>query len=178
MRKFQAIAWALFTVFIAIIGFSGYSDGSSYMEWFGMKLSETEFLWLIVAFVVSDIFVLVAAFRKSGFAEDKFVENMKMNAEQIAAESTELEAPCAVLLKRTSNLIGAALGVRVFLNGVEQGVLKNGNMIMMQTVLDHNELTVRYNGNDSVRTLNFDAKSGGYVRIKLKYIKVQLTIEK
>ena len=36
MKKTYAILGIIVTIIIAIIGFSGYSDGSHYMTWFGI----------------------------------------------------------------------------------------------------------------------------------------------
>ncbi|MDR2775312.1 MAG: hypothetical protein LBC19_11335 [Tannerella sp.] len=173
MKKFQAIAWALFTVVIAIIGFSGYSAGTHYMTWFGIELSENGFILLIIAFAVSDIFVLKNAFA----ANDKFGEEMKNKAVETVNEANKMEIPCTVTLTRLSNLIGAAMGVRVFLNGTDQGVLKNGKTIVMQTWLIENELIVRYNADDSVHSAKFNAAPGGNVYITLKYVGGQLLVK-
>jgi len=172
MKKFQAILFTLVTVIIAIIGFSGYSDGSHYIEWFGIELSKNGFIILILVFAVIDFFTL-----KSAFGKDKFVEEMNDKALQTAPLASEMENPCTVYLTRTGNLIGAAMGVRVFLNAVEQQVLKNGSTVIMKTELTHNELTVRYNADDTVRSINFDATPGGNVYITLKYIGGKLFIE-
>ena len=172
MKKFQAILFTLVTVVIAIVGFSGYSDGSHYIEWFGIELSKNWFLIFILVFAVIDFFTL-----KSAFGKDKFIEEMKDKALQTGSLASEMENPCTISLTRPGNILGAAMGVRVFLNSVEQEVLKNGSTIFMKTELIHNELTVRYNADDAVRSINFDATPGGNVNITLKYVGAKLIIE-
>ncbi len=102
---------------------------------------------------------------------------MNEKAKDITSKVSEMELPCKVSLTRPGNLIGAAMGVRVFLNSVEQEVLKNGKTIIMHTGSVQNELTVRYNADDMVRSIQFEATSGGSVQIKLKYSGGVLTIE-
>jgi len=172
MKKFQAILWTLATIIIAIAGFAGYSDGSHYMTWFGIELSKNGFIGLILVFVVIDFFTL-----KNAFGKDKFVEEMKDKAMETVSVSGEMDIPCTVLLTRPGSILGAAMGVRVFLNGVEQEVLKNGKTVEMQTRLIQNELVARSNADDKVYTIPFDAQPGGNVHITFNYNKGQLTID-
>ncbi|MDR0699015.1 MAG: hypothetical protein LBG28_07340 [Tannerella sp.] len=172
MKKFNAIAWALFTVFIAIVGFSGYNDGTHYMTWFGIELSETGFLLLIVVFSISDIFVL-----KNAFGKDKFIDEMKDKAAETFNKTNEMEIPCTVTLTRPGNIFGIAMGVRVFLNGIDQGILKNEETIILQTWLILNELIVRFNADDVVSSAKFNAAPGGNVHIILNYIKKELIVK-
>lgn len=172
MRKFYAIIQAIATIFIAIVGFQGYSDGSHVMTWLGIRLSETGFMVLLLALVVFDIFSL-----KSAFGADKAAEKAQEESLNKAREATPLTGePCEVTLTRLSSAIGSAMGVRVYLNGQEQEVLKNGKTVRMSTQLAENELTVRYNADGGSRSINFTAEPGGQVRITLKYTGAVLTI--
>lgn len=165
MKKTQAILTTLFTVLIAVVGFSGYSDGSHYISYFGIRLSQGAFMVLVAVFVAIDVFAL-----KSAFSKDKAAEELQSKAQAKAHDAPLLEgAPCAVSLTRLPSAIGAAVGIRVFLNGEEQELLKNGKTIRMQTNLAENELMVRYNADSMTRTVAFGAKPGGQVRITLKY---------
>ncbi|MDR2476091.1 MAG: hypothetical protein LBD45_09580 [Bacteroidales bacterium] len=172
MKKFQAIMWVVATVCLAIGGFMGYSDGSSYITWFGIKLSEGGFIFMIIVFVIIDISVLINAFSK-----DKFIAEMDEKAQETETVASDLSAPCTVSLTRPSKMTGWATGVRVFLNGVEQEKLRNGETVRMETVFSKNKLSVRYNNADEmVRSVNFDAQAGGHVRIELQYVKGELTV--
>jgi hypothetical protein len=172
MKKIQAILWALCTIVIAITGLSAYNDGTHYMTWFGIELSKNGFLLLIVAFAISDIFVL-----KNAFGKDKFMDEMKDKTAETVSKSNEMEIPCTVTLTRPCNLPDMAMGVHVFLNGVEQEVLKDGETVIMQTWLIVNELTVRFNADDVVRSAKFNAISGGNVHIILNYSKRELIVK-
>ena len=158
--------WVLVTVILAFVGLASYSSGSHYITWFGIKLSESGFIFMIIAFVIIDVFVLIKAFSK-----DKFVEEMADKAQETETMAGDLPVPCTVSLTRPGNILGCAMSVHVFLNGVEQEKLKNGKTVVMQTPFAKNELTVRYNADETVSTLNFDAQPGGHVRINglLKY---------
>lgn len=165
MKKTQAILTTLFTIVLTIVGFSGYSDGSLYISYFGIRLSQGAFMALVGVFVVIDIFTLKSAFKK-----DKTADELQSKAQNKAQHAPLLEgAPCTVSLTRLPSAIGAAMGVRVFLNGAEQELLKNGKTIRMQTKLAENELMVHYKADNTTRTLPFQAKAGAQVRITLKY---------
>lgn len=173
MRKFTAVLGIVVTLALAFIGFSGYSSGSYSMVFWGIELSRAGFLALILAFVAYDIFAI-----KGAFGKDKVVEKMSVASQEKAREAEKLEgAPCTVSLTRFSGAMGAAMGVRVFLNGVEQETLRNGRTVLMQTELARNELAVSYNADNTTRSITFDAKPGGNVRITLKYVGAVLTIQ-
>lgn len=173
MKKSQAIFSILFTIALAVLGFSGYSDGSRYITYLGIRLSQAMFTVLIGVFVVIDIFAL-----KSAFGKDKAAEELQSEAQTKAYDAPRLEgAPCGISLTRLPGAIGAAMGVRVFLNGVEKELLKNGKTIQMQTYLAENELMVRYNADNATRTIAFQAKPGGQVRITLNYMKGVLAVQ-
>jgi hypothetical protein len=84
-------------------------------------------------------------------------------------QSTPLETPCNVSITRLPGMIGAAMGVDVFLNGAEIGNLQNGKTLDFATKNSANELTVKYRADGSTNSLTFNAESGGSVRITLKY---------
>lgn len=172
MKKVYAIIGCIFTVVIAVAGLSGYSAGTHYMTWFGIKLSQGGFLAVVALFVALDIISL-----KNAFGAEKRTQEMQREAQTRAADAPALEgAPCTVYLTRLPSAAGAAVGVRVFLNGAEQEVLKNGKTIAMQTSLAQNELMVMYTGDVPARTLQFEAEAGGEMRITLKYMGAVLTV--
>ena len=172
MKKAWAIIGCIVTVVIALVGFSGYSAGTHYMTWMGIKLSQGGFIALICAFVLMDIISL-----KNAFGADKRAQQEQIEAQERAREAQPLEGgSCTVYLTRTSSVAGAAMGVRVFLNGEEQEVLKNGQTIVMQTAVARNELTLRYNAGDLVRKLEFDAEPGGTVHAVLQYNRAVLSL--
>ncbi|MDR0507550.1 MAG: DUF805 domain-containing protein [Dysgonamonadaceae bacterium] len=53
-----------------------------------------------------------------------------------------LAAPCEVVVKRMSNIIGAVTIFIVYLNGVKVGALTNGKAISFSTRVKHNQLVV------------------------------------
>jgi len=172
MRKFWAVLGVAVTVVIAVVGFSGYASGEYSMAWLGIELSQGGFFVLVLAFAVFDIFAL-----KGAFGAEKAVEKMREEALERTRDAERLDDPCKVYLTRFSAAVGAAMGVRVFLNGVEQPVLKSGKTIEMTTELVKNELMVRYNADNVTRSIQFDAKPGGSVRITLKYAGAVLKLQ-
>ncbi|MDR2653137.1 MAG: hypothetical protein LBC68_12660 [Prevotellaceae bacterium] len=161
------MAWKIIQLLIStgliIGGLSGEfvlrgTDSSGLLVVFG-------FIWLIY-----DIYSIYA-YKKARS------DIQKAEEESLTNESDKIENPCTVSLTRKKSIIGCAMGVRVFLNGAEQEVLKNGKTIVMQTELSHNILVVRYNADDKTSTVKFDAIPGGNVNITLQYLNAKLTIE-
>jgi hypothetical protein len=95
--------------------------------------------------------------------------------ESLVNESSKIESPCTVSLTRTRNIVGCVVKVRVFLNGVEQEVLKNGKTVVMQTYLSQNILTI-CSADDVTRSIRFEATPEGNVNCTFKYVGVTLTI--
>jgi hypothetical protein len=122
------------------------------------------FVWLIY-----DIYSIYA-YKK---AQAKIRESIE---ESIANESSKMESPGTVLLTRTSNILGCAMGVRVFLNGVEQAVLKNGKTLVMQTEFLQNTLVV-ISANNVIKSIRFEAIPRGNVNITFKYVDAKLILE-
>ncbi|MDR1523629.1 MAG: hypothetical protein LBS79_00030 [Tannerella sp.] len=87
---------------------------------------------------------------------------------KVEREADKLEIPCTLALSREKKMLGSMTGLRVFLNGVGQGILGNGKTIEMQTGLSKSMLTVVDN-EDNAKTLEFDTLPGGYVRISLEF---------
>lgn len=173
MNKATAVISCIFTAVLAVVGLSGYSAGTHYITWFGIRLSQGGFLILIGVFIVWDILAL-----KKAFGADRQTQEAQSEALARAESAQPLEgAPCTVYLTRLSSVAGSAMGVRVFLNGREQEVLRNGKTVMMQTSLQQNELTLRYNAGGTVRTLSFDAQAGGSVHVILNYNRGLLTLQ-
>ena len=174
MRKFTAILGCIATLVIAVVGFSMYSDHSGVITWFGIELSQTGFLFLILAFVVIDFFNV-----RSAFGEQKKIEQAQEEAQARAAERTKntepLGTPCAVEITRKSSMLGAAMGVDVYLNGESQGVLKNGQTVYMQTSVAENELSIHYRADGTRKSVEFTATPGGRVCYELKYTGAVLT---
>lgn len=82
----------------------------------------------------------------------------------------DLETPCKVSITRLLSNIGEFRVVRVFLNGVEKGILKNGEMLDFTTFYSANELIVETtHGKNPVISIKFIATSGGYVNICLDF---------
>lgn len=80
-----------------------------------------------------------------------------------------LEKPCIIQLTRTKNFVGGGVGVRVFLNGIEQEKLGNGETVAMQTDQVKNELYIQQGKNRPVAIRRFDATEEGDIRIEFSY---------
>ncbi len=166
-KKFSAIVWCLLTVVIAMQGFSGYSSGEYVMEWLGIRLSKGGFTILILVFLVIDILTLINA-----FTSDKRMatqQQQKKEEFQQTIQNEQLAAPCLIMLHRPSNILGAAIGLKVFLNYEDLGVLKNGKTIQFYTHFKYNVLTGESNNNGPVREpFQFEAIPGGTLYINYK----------
>lgn len=100
----------------------------------------------------------------------------KTGAHPAASESAPLVTPCTVSITRLPSMLGAAMGVDVFLNDAEMGILQNGKTLDLTTGNSFNELTVKYRADGSTNSLTFNAESGGSVHITLKYSGAVLTV--
>ena len=174
MKKTTAILGCIAIVLIAVVGFSTYSGHSGTMTWFGIELSPVAFCILIAVFAVLDFFNVKSAFG----AEKKLQEAQEAaqtRAGARAASSAPLGTPCEVEITRKSSMVGAAMGVDVYLNGENQGVLKNGQTVRMRTSLAENELSIHYRADGTSKTVEFSAPEGGRVCYELKYTGAVLT---
>lgn len=171
MAKFQAILGGVVTVILAAVGLSGYAEGSHVMTWFGIELNQTGFLILIAVFAVIDFFALRRAFGQSGAGTpDAGIKQPDMT------DVPRLARPCRVTVERQRTMIGAAMGVQVYLNGVDQGVLKNGKQLTFATEYEQNTLRVHYSADGVEKELAFTGISGGQVQVRLKYVGAVLTL--
>ena len=91
------------------------------------------------------------------------------------AALTTLAEPCNIHLTRTANFIGGGALIRVFLNGVEQEKIGNGQTIMLQTDRVNNELYLQW-GKKVLSIRRFEAITGSNIHIEysnfLAYMKV------
>lgn len=173
MKKTSSIVSIIIILCITFLGLSLYKEGTHYMTYFGIRLSKGAFLALMGVFLLLNIFSL----KKTQKTEKTFMESREESFSK-ASDAEKIEGePCRITLTRLPCVIGMAMGVRVFLNGIEQPVLKNGKSISMQTNIRHNELQISYNADGANRSLNFEATPGGHIRITLKYIGAQLSID-
>jgi hypothetical protein len=104
------------------------------------------------------------------------VDDLNPEPGTAARETIRLENPCTVSVTRSVNFVGGGVNVYVFLNGQEQGVLKNGQTVAMQTELAHNELDIHFKDQGPISSIEFDAEPGGNVDIKFSYILGRLVI--
>ena len=175
MSKFTAILGVIATILIAVVGISTYSDGSGYMTWFGIELSQTGFYILIAAFAVFDFFAVKSAFGAQKKEEQRQTAVKEQVSEQ-NANAEKLDSPCNVTLTRLKSVVGCAMGVQVYLNGDYQDVVKNGQSVTMRTELKYNVLSVHYNADSAARSIEFEARPGDDVQIELKYTGAVLTV--
>jgi hypothetical protein len=104
------------------------------------------------------------------------VEDLNPVAGLTAGDTIRLENPCTVSVTRSVNFVGAAGNMRVFLNGREQGILRNGQTVVMQTGVVRNELNIHFRDQGPFSSIEFDAEPGGNVDIKFSYILGRLAI--
>lgn len=167
--KTRAILSVVATVVLTIFGLIIYQDGN-YFEWFGIiNISKGLFLGLMGIWIVVGIFGVVNAFKKEKALEEKSVIKQK----QLSLQE-QLESPCNVSITRTSSLLGAAMGVRVFLNDTEVGILKNAQTLSFTSQYAENELAVLYS-EGITKSMVFTAEPGENVSFTLKYSGAALT---
>ncbi len=169
--KTRAILSTLFTIVLAIIGFSQYSSGYGYMTFFGIELSRGVFFVLIGAFIVFDIIAFVNASK----TEEQIEEQVSQDEETFST-AEELSDPCSVSLTRNKNLMGAAIKSTVYLNGNQLGQLKNGQTLEFETKSKNNKLMIVNNKDNMSRAIEFEAEPGGEVNINFNYVKGELSI--
>ena len=104
---------------------------------------------------------------KFGTIEEKDIQSAPKKIQSAPTET--LSEPCVIHLKRTKNLMGAARKVQVFLNGIEQGLLKNNQTIVIQTDRVKNLLQIKQGDVESA-ILRFDATIGGEIHIDYHYL--------
>ena len=168
--KTRAALGVLLTIAFGLIGASAYSSG--YMTFFGFRLAPSVFFGLIVVWLVVGIINLMNVSK----AEDR-IEEEAVIAEAHLEELPSIEVPCQVSITRLRSALGAAMGVRVFLNGVAVGILKSGTTLEFTTPYASNVLKLVYDADMSEKSVDFAAESGGRVRITLKYSGAVLTVE-
>jgi hypothetical protein len=132
--------------------------------------------WLIVFgcfWLVADFYSLYAYFRDKAKLKALF----KASTEEIRKNKAyKIDPPFTVSLRRTNNMIGAALGVEVYLNNVRQEVLRNGKTVVMQTRYARNILIVK-GSNLKTQSIKFEATPGGSIKIAFKYVKMKFIVE-
>ena len=108
---------------------------------------------------------------KSGFQDSSEVEIISKKAAGDVLDvpsRKDFETPCQVTITRLSSMIGAFIAVRVLLNGIEVGTLKNGKTLEFQTFIATNEMSVLNPADNTKKSINFIAASEGSVRITFK----------
>ena len=103
-------------------------------------------------------------------------ESTQPPTEQLVAVEP-LTIPCVVQLKRTANIMGCLMKVKVFLNGVEQTKkLISGQTIEMGTDRVQNVLYLQH-GKEPIAVRRFDATAGGEIRIEYSYFFAYMEIK-
>jgi hypothetical protein len=132
--------------------------------------------------------LIVPAGAKAAYEADPFWKNFGAIEESalVANDQDEAKAwteaktmaePCVIRLIRTTNFVGGGRKLIVFLNGVEQGKLKNGSTVVMQTDREKNAIELRL-GKNSVAYKRFDAIPGGDVSVTFSYWFGRMMLEK
>ncbi|MDR1406852.1 MAG: leucine-rich repeat domain-containing protein [Tannerella sp.] len=92
------------------------------------------------------------------------IEESGLTATDAEEIGRTLDEPCTVRLYREARYSGAFSSLRVFLNGVEQEPLKNGQAIEMQTDRPRNRIAIKWR-KSNMGYFSFDAIPGGAVQI-------------
>lgn len=172
--KIGSILWTIITIILAIVGFSGYASGDRYMEWFGIRLSETGFTVLILVFLAIDIMSIYSSFKGQKKQQQTQLENLSNF--QARTDLEQLQVPCTVNVTRGSSMMGAVMSCPVYLNYIQVGVLKNGQTITFNTNLKENVLTINYDAGGSIKPFPFTAYPGGNLHIDFKYTGAKLSL--
>ena len=96
------------------------------------------------------------------------IEESTKPADKQTAPAETLTEPCTINLTRTSNFVGGAVGVDVFLNGEDMGKLGNGSTVTMLTERDKNVLYIKQ-GKRPISIRRIDAVAGGNINVELSY---------
>lgn len=103
------------------------------------------------------------AAKRQAFAEDLTA------VQERSSESEPLAVPCRVTVTRLSSFAGKLDKLRVFLNGNDVGVLKDGEALNLSTDWSSNELLLMGSESQCSRPLQFTATSGGHVSVRAKH---------
>lgn len=125
--------------------------------------------------------LIVPAGTKATYEADPFwgkfgtIEESAQSADMQPASTVTLTEPCIIHLKRNANFFGGGAKIKVFLNGVEQEKIGNGETIVMQTDRVKNELFLQWN-KTALSIRRFEATAGGDIHIEysnmIAYMKI------
>ncbi len=103
------------------------------------------------------------------------IEESAQSADIQLASAATLTEPCVIHLKRNANFFGGGAKIKVFLNGVEQEKIGNGETLVMQTDRVENELFLQWN-KTALSIRRFEATAGGNIHIEysnmIAYMKI------
>jgi hypothetical protein len=114
--------------------------------------------------------LVVPAGCKSGYKDIPFwnkfgaIEESEQPAVDADEVSRTLATPCVIRLYREARYSGGAVDLNVYLNGVEQKKLGNGETIEMTTDCLKNAIAIKWRKSD-MGYFRFDAVSGGEIQI-------------
>lgn len=175
-HRVYAVLGMVMTIILACVGGYGYTSGEYIITFWGIALSQFVFWLLVLALAGRFVYLLANAFGKAKTGTDDVpaaIREVQRPAKEDGAE--QLNEACEVVLTRFRSAVGAAMGVRVFLNGVEKGTIRNGGTLSMRAWRADCTLSVLYDADASTRSIRFAAKPGGCIRITLKYMGCVLT---
>jgi hypothetical protein len=175
LKKSSAYFGFIITAIIAVYGIAVYSSGDYYIKWFGIRLSGGGFAVLICAFILYDIIAFVSS-RKAAQKKDQTRQETLDSAAQLAASAEQLDVPCDISITRKASAAAKAATAEVFLNGKSGGFLTNGGTLTFQTSASKNRLTVCYQNNLIIKSIDFDAASGGKVQLSFDCNMAKLAI--
>jgi len=97
------------------------------------------------------------------------IEESAQPPETQRAPVETLAKPCFIYIRRPWNYIGGGVGIRVFLNGVEQEKLRNGETLALQTDRNKNELYLQYGKKMPIAIRRFDATAGSEIYMEYSH---------
>ncbi|MDR3315553.1 MAG: hypothetical protein LBS98_03610 [Coriobacteriales bacterium] len=150
----------IFAIIVAIVGVLAYTNGYYILLFRIIPLNEVAFGLVAAALLAYGIYELV-----SGSKKDQVIAESFQAQQQVAGTSTQLNAPCTIVLTRDKGLIGGLYKLNVLLNGLEGGKIGTKGQVTLTTSVTQNTLTVVYGPNNAISALDFTAIPGGVVNI-------------
>lgn len=165
-KKAGAIYDLLWSLGILVWAAGVYEDGDSIALFGTIELPPVVFILILVGVMISEVVTLVQAFREKPAPIEEAA-----SAEQAAIEQREaarIDAPCALYIVHMRGIIGTAAKVQLTLNGHSIGELANSAYLLARTEVRENRLVATGAGFPHGAEIEFQAQSGGEVRVNLE----------
>jgi len=147
-------------IFLGILAFTFHA---SFYLWF-IPLNFVTFIIIGAIFLIIAIYGLVSAPEKDRAEKQAFNDEVA-GAQQSAAASQPLDAPCTVNIAHTEGHLAPLASVTVIFNGQEVGKLKSKQTMSLTTTTTENTVLVIFSANQAKDSITFSAAPGGAVSI-------------